>query len=203
MEQEEYQKILQQICEPITEAERANLMSDNEFQDLLVGYGKILKMDDIENTHRYFHRIYEVQLCLWLFSKNYSRAEILGEYLLKFTNENKKEIALACIDVLRLYSSCCNCAIELQQPDLHKKYREGLCLAQYELENYHEEIDLGDGLKVTRYIGEALPEEEKARRITIISKKAHEETKRLIKRRRNPIYRLIDCILKKRGTLKR
>lgn len=203
MDQKEYQILFQQIGESETEAKRVNLMSDDEFQDLLFVYDDMLKTDNFENTHRCFHRIYEVQLCLWLFYENYSRAEILGDYLLSFIEGNKKNIALASVDVLGVYSNGCTCAIELHQSDLYKKYREGLCLVQFEIENYREKLDLGDGMKVTKYIGEALPEEERARRITIISEKAHEETRRLIKRRRNPIYRLIDRILKKRGVLKR
>lgn len=84
MDQKEYQKLFQQIGESQDEAERINEMSDNEFHDLLDLYGKMLKMDNFQNTHQCFHRMYEIQEDLWLFYNNFTRAEIIGDFMLKF-----------------------------------------------------------------------------------------------------------------------
>lgn len=202
MDQKEYQKLFQQIGESTVEAQRVNKMPDEEFKDLLEIYSNMLKMENFRNTHRVFHRIVDVQEDLWLNCKNYSRAEILGNYLLEFIEENKKDIALASVDVLDVYSNCCTCAIELQQTDLYQKYREGMCLVQYEIDNYSAELDLGGGLKVSKYIGEKLPKEEIERRIKIVSDKAHEENMRLLKRRKNLILRLYDYIQRRKSIRK-
>lgn len=199
MDQKEYQKLFRQIGESTEEAQRVNKMPDEEFKDLLEIYSNMLKMENFRNTHRVFHRIVDVQEDLWLNCKNYSRAEILGNYLLEFIEENKKDIALASVDVLDVYSNCCTCAIELQQTDLYQKYREGLCLVQYEIDNYCAELDLGGGMKVTKYIGETLSEEERERRVNVMSEKAHKENSRCLKQRKNIFSNIVDYFRLKRA----
>ena len=64
-------------------------------------------MDDFQNTHQCFHRIYEIQEDLWLFYNNFTRAEIIGDFMLKFIEENKNDIALAAV-VVRAQENCIN-----------------------------------------------------------------------------------------------
>lgn len=199
MDKKEYQKLFQQIGESQDEAERINKMSDNEFHDMLDLYGKMLKMDNFKNTHQCFHRIYEIQEDLWLFYNNFTRAEIIGDFMLKFIEENKNDIALAAVDVLGVYSNGCTCARELHQSDLYEKYREGLCLVQYEIDNYSAELDLGGGMKVTKYIGETLSKEERERRVNVMSEKAHKENSRCLKQRKNIFSNIVDYFRLKRA----